>query len=177
MSRPVLALTGCARLEDAYGRMRRAGIRHLLVIAPDGTPVGIASEIDFYRYLSREQLLRACTVRDAMDHELPRLHPEATGAELLGALCTAPCGCVAVSDGARALAILSEQDLLSRLRETPDLASRRVADLLVGRGPVAGIGLEATLAEGRAALEAAGVGTSRYTTPRAGLQGHSRCGV
>lgn len=157
MSRPVLALPGSVRLEHAYGRMRRAGIRHLLVTASDGAAIGIASETDFYRHLSRDRLPHGRAVRDVLDDKVPRVPPEGSGDELLGALCDAPCGCVAVRDDDRLLAILSEQDLLRRLHLAPDLADRRVAELLDGCGPVAAIGLEASLAEGRDALERAGV--------------------
>ncbi len=155
MSRPVLTLPGTASLVEAYGRMRLAGIRHLLVTGPDGSPEGIASETDFFLHLSREQLLHLCTAGEAMDEDVPRLPPEATWAKFLSALAAAPSGCVAVTDGPRPLAILSESDVLARLRATPALPIRRIADLLPGRGPVPCIAADTALPEAREALETA----------------------
>lgn len=155
MSHPVAALPAATPLGEAYGRMRRMGIRHLLVTGADEAPLGIVGETDFFNHLTPEQLLRSCSVLDVMDEEVPRLTPEASAAELLAALAGAPGGCVAVTRGAVPLAILTEQDVLGRL--SAEREDERVADYLEGLEAPRTIGAAATLPQARVALECAAV--------------------
>ena len=122
MSHPVLRLPSQTLLVSAYGRMRRTGLRHLVVTARDGTPAGIVSESDFFLHLSAAQLTATLTVAEVMDPNPALLNPDATLQDALVAVAVSPMGCAVVVRESLPLLMVTEGDLLIRLRNCADPA-------------------------------------------------------
>ncbi|WP_295429429.1 CBS domain-containing protein [uncultured Thiodictyon sp.] len=159
MSHPVLNLPAHTRLASAYGRMRRTGLRHLVVTGRDGTPAGIVSETDFFLHLSAAQLIGALTVADVMDPNPTRLGPDATLAQVLAAVATAPSDCAVLTHGSQPLVIVTEGSLLARLHEGADLVTTRLIDQPDKVPALATIATGASLPEARALFQSRQVRT------------------
>jgi len=159
MSHPVLHLPAHTRLASAYGRMRRTGLRHLVVTGRDGTPAGIVSETDFFLHLSAAQLIGALTVADVMDPNPAKLGPDATLAQVLVAVATAPSDCAVLTHGSQPLVIVTEGSLLARLHEGADLVTTRLIDQPDQVPALATIATGASLPEARALFQSRQVRT------------------
>ena len=171
MSHPVLRLPAHTLLVSAYGRMRRTGLRHLVVTARAGTPAGIVSESDFFLHLSAAQLVGTGTVAEVMDPNPALLDPNATLLDALLAVAASSLGCAVVVRESLPLLLVTEGDLLIRLRRCADATHVRLSDQPPNPARLPTIEEAASLPEARARLRSLEVRTLTVVNRQGALTG------
>ncbi len=130
MSRPVLTATPETGFRDAHALLRHNGLRHLVVVDDDDVIVGMVSETDFRRHLSRDVLRRIEDLRTVMDRDIPFLRPEDPLSAALARMQGESWDCVIVARDRQALGIVTERDLPRLLAAAVDPAAVQVGEIM-----------------------------------------------
>ena len=77
MSSPVHAVSADTDFRQAYREAARLGIRRIVVVAPDGQPLGIVNESDFRKFLGPDFFMHLNAVDTLMERTFPRLPADA----------------------------------------------------------------------------------------------------
>ncbi|NHC05249.1 CBS domain-containing protein [Azonexus fungiphilus] len=141
---PELDLLAARKLIDARH------IRHLVVVADDGSTAGIVSETDFRRHLGSLAFDHLQTLETAMDREMPQLPPTAPLNEALSRMLQLASDYVLVSDRGRPVGILTERDVPRLLASRPEGGGVALAEVM--SAPVRGIAVDSPVAEALAAM-------------------------
>jgi acetoin utilization protein AcuB len=118
MTRTVSSIEPDSTLEEAYEKMRGAGIHHLVVMKA-GRVAGVLSERDVERargtgYASGDD---AWTVEEVMSARVVVAAPETTAREAAVMLRGHAIGCLPVMDGKQLVGIVTTSDLLDLLAQ------------------------------------------------------------
>lgn len=116
MTRTVASIEPDSTLEEAYERMRAAGIRHLVVMKA-GRVAGVLSERDVHRargagYATGDDVW---TVEEVMSGHVVVAAPETTAREAATMLRGHSIGCLPVMEGKELVGIVTTADLLDLL--------------------------------------------------------------
>lgn len=101
-------------IQDAANIMSRHAVRHLIVVAPTGKPVGVLSQRDIFRHLSGgDNSLRRSRIGDVMSAPLKWGHPTMPVSNAAQRFVDERIGCLAVIEADRLIGIVTRGDLLS----------------------------------------------------------------
>jgi acetoin utilization protein AcuB len=117
MVRDVHAVEADVDAEAAWHHMRRAGVRHLVVLGDDDQVVGILSQRDFA--LRDAGSLARFKVRELMTPRAIVAPPELELREAAKLMHDHVIGCLPIVDGARLVGIITTTDLLAVLAGEP----------------------------------------------------------
>jgi diguanylate cyclase (GGDEF)-like protein/PAS domain S-box-containing protein len=112
MTAPVHTISADCDFRDAYRDAARHGIRHLVVVDTDGTPLGVVAETDIRRHLGLEFFRQLNNVDALMERNFPRLPASATLEEALTAMEAVRLTCCVVVDGKTPIGIVTEGDVV-----------------------------------------------------------------
>ena len=112
MTHPVHSAPADMEFHRAYRQAANLGIRHIVVIDPDGHPLGVVSESDFRRHLGTDFYLHLNCVDTLMERTFPRLPASTLLDDALIAMEAVRGSCVVVVDGRRPLGIVTERDVV-----------------------------------------------------------------
>lgn len=119
MSSPVLSVPASTDFRAAFRLLMQQGLRHLVVTADDGQPLGVASESSIRERLGADFFLHLSAVESLMDRLFPRLPASARLDSALTVMEASRAGCAVVIRGRRPIGILTARDVV-RLYLGPD---------------------------------------------------------
>ena len=111
MSHPLITAPLDLDLISARRLVEGKGIHHLAVVDDMGKIVGIVSDTDFRMYLGSAAFRDVQTLDGVMDHEIPRLPPEAALHDAIARMIDHGADYLIVQDGTTPLGILTERDV------------------------------------------------------------------
>ncbi|MES9990876.1 MAG: EAL domain-containing protein [Candidatus Thiodiazotropha sp.] len=106
---------------DAYRIMTEKSYRHLLVIADDGSLIGLVSEADFLHHMGMEYLVELKTVESAMTRHVVALDPAETLVKAVRLMAQRHISCVMICTDGKPVGVLTERDIV-HLAQTLDQA-------------------------------------------------------
>ncbi len=112
MSSPVHAVSADTDFRQAYREAARLGIRRIVVVAPDGQPLGIVNESDFRKHLGPDFFMHLNAVDTLMEQTFPRLPGDAGLDAAVNAMAAVRGSCAVVVDGSQALGVVTEHDVV-----------------------------------------------------------------
>ena len=112
MSAPVMGAAANLSLREGYHLLVSRGHRHLLVLRPDGSALGLLDETDFRSHLGMEYLVKARTVKSLMTVNVLTLGPDHCVAEAAALMDRYRISCVVVAKDERPLGIVTERDMV-----------------------------------------------------------------
>ncbi|MBP5985725.1 MAG: EAL domain-containing protein [Azonexus sp.] len=112
MTHPVHCANADTEFHRAYREAANLGIRHIVVVDPDGHPLGVVSESDFRNHLGTDFYLHLNCVDTLMERTFPRLPANTRLDDALVAMEAVRGSCVVVVDGRRSLGIVTERDVV-----------------------------------------------------------------
>lgn len=122
MTQDVHAVASDVDGESAWHHMRRAGVRHLVVLGPEDVVVGILSSRDLGAANPAELAQR--TVRELMTGQPLIASPETEVRTIAKLMREHVIGCLPIVDGARLVGIVTTSDLLGLLAGDAPPAAR-----------------------------------------------------
>ena len=120
MSRPVLATTERASVQDIASQLVRAGISGMPVADADGNIVGIITEYDIVNAILDDRKLDSLRASELMQKEIITLDVEADISEALKIFKEKHIVRVPVTENGKLVGILSRIDALKGLLEEPE---------------------------------------------------------
>ncbi len=112
MRRDPKTITGEETVRIAVVKMRVNGIRHLVVVSPDGGVFGLISQRDIFRFLA-EVGHRSAEVRSVMTAPVISANPEMSVAEAAQLMRKERIGCLPIVSATRKLVgIITRSDVL-----------------------------------------------------------------
>ena len=145
MSAPVLTAPADLDFASAYTLAMSRHVRHLVVLAPDGTVAGVVSETDFRGHLGLRLLRQLDNLTAIMDREMPLLAPEASLAEGLELMVRKGASYVLLVRAHQPVGIVTERDVPAFLARGVPAAALTLADIM--RTPVQAIPEHSTFTE------------------------------
>jgi signal transduction histidine kinase len=136
---------------EAFRLMTEHHYRHLAVTDAAGNIIGMVTETDFVRGLSKDYYIRLKDVGSVMAPVL-MVRPTAALSDALGHLSGSEITCVVTSRADGELGILTERDAVRLLRDGVPADTTMVGDVMVS--PIASITRGATLLEASVRMEA-----------------------
>ncbi len=112
MTRPVHCVAGDTDFRQAYREAASHDIRHIVVTAGDGAPLGIVSEADFREFLGPDFFLHLNTAETLMDRSFPRLPASAPLDDALTTIEASRTSSVVIVDQRRPVGIVTERDVV-----------------------------------------------------------------
>jgi CBS domain-containing protein len=143
MSRDVLTIGESDSCYEAVLRMGRQKIRHLPVLAGDGTLQGIVTDRDLRHHLfapgvfghigntSAETLLKAVPVKEVMSAPVVCVSPAAETADAARLMREKKIGSVPVVEVGRVVGILTETDMLRHIVRADERTCPEVEEIIV----------------------------------------------
>ncbi len=120
MSRPVLATTERASVQDIASQLVRAGISGMPVADSEGNIVGIITEYDIVNAILDDRKLDSLRASELMQKEIVTLDVEADISEVLKIFKEKHIVRVPVTENGKLVGILSRIDALKGLLEEPE---------------------------------------------------------
>jgi len=127
MSSPVLCAPADMSIPTAFSMLLEKGLRHLVVVDPQGRALGMVTQTNMVRNLGVEYFVDIKRIGGIMVRRVAKLDRLATLAQALDLMVTGPYSCVLVLDGGRPAGILTERDMVGFLAQGTDLEATPVA--------------------------------------------------
>ncbi|WP_162560183.1 PAS domain S-box protein [Methylotetracoccus oryzae] len=169
MTHPVIAAPHDLDFRSGYALLRQHRVRHLLVTAADGEPVGIATATDFRTHLGLEVFRKIDDLQSVQDPVAAELSPAATLADAVQMMMSTGSDYVLVVEQHVLLGILTERDLSGLLAGEADPRTLRVDQVMTT--PVHCLSPAASVADAAAAMARLRVRHMPVTDARQVVQG------
>ncbi len=145
MSTPVVTAPASLDMRAAYELLAVHQVRHLVAVGAAGEILGVVSETDFRTPLGMEVFRSSRDLASVMDVSPLSRSPDASLAEVLGAMCEMRADYALAVTENRAIGILTERDVPSLLADGADIAGLHLADVM--SAPVQSVAIGATVVE------------------------------
>jgi len=152
MSQPLLTAPRDLDLLAARELLHKHRIRHLVVVAEDGSTLGIVSETDFRRHLGALAFGHQQTLESAMDREMPQLPANAPLKDALAKMLQLASDYVLVGEIGAPLGIVTERDIPRLLGLHPEAAEMSLGEAM--SSPLRHIDSQRTLSDALAEMNA-----------------------
>ena len=125
MTRDVITLSPDHSFQEALTLIARHRFRHLLVVKPDGYLIGVLSDRDLLRSMSREPHWDGATVAEVMKTQLVTVQSETLLSTAIAEMLTRRINCLPVVDTEmQVCGILTSTDLLRAFQQVQEWIER-----------------------------------------------------
>jgi len=120
MSKPIAVVSGSLGFRSAYIQLCLTRLRHLVVVDPIGTVIGVAAERDFLGHLGMELFQNVRSLRDLMDSHVPQLSTDLPVVSAIDQMVKERRGCVLVVQDGMFAGVFTEDQIPTVLARHED---------------------------------------------------------
>jgi CBS domain-containing protein len=143
MSRNLVTIEASDSCLEAVGRMHRARVRHLPVVSPEGSLIGIVTDRDLRHHLFAPRvikevgsiavdiLLKAVPVSEIMSSPVMSVPAKADVVEAARIMLEDKVGSLPVVEGGKVVGIVTETDVLRQICKNDAECSKEIAEIVV----------------------------------------------
>ncbi|MEF3697133.1 CBS domain-containing protein, partial [Desulfolutivibrio sp.] len=155
MSSPVLTATPDMFAHEAYSLLQQHRLRHLVVVAADGTACGVISQSDLVEHLGYEYFVELRRLSRIMVRDVVTAAPATPLAEALGLMAEKNISCLLAVEDGRPVGIFTERDAASVILAGEAACALSLGDAM--RTPVLTVDADIPVHEGLSLMRRNGI--------------------
>ncbi len=130
MSTPVLTIGSNATVYQAHDFLEKHGMRHLVVVLPDSTVVGVATLTDIIDNLEAEYFIEHKDLSRIMTRNVVIMKKEQFVQDAINIMTKALISCVLIEDNNVPIGILTERDITKLFHENRDMKALKIEEVM-----------------------------------------------
>lgn len=130
MSTPVLTIESNANVYQAHDFLEKHGVRHLVVVEPDGKVAGVVTQTDLIDNLEVEYFLEHKDLSRIMTRNVAILKKGKSVYDAIDIMDKTLISCVLVEDNNIPIGILTERDITGLFHENKDIKTLKIEEVM-----------------------------------------------
>ncbi|MBI4778681.1 CBS domain-containing protein [Candidatus Desantisbacteria bacterium] len=130
MSTPVLTIESNANIYQAHDFLEKHGMRHLVVVEPDGRVAGVVTQTDIINNLEVEYFLKCKDLSKVMTRNVAILKKGQSVQEAIDIMAKTLISCVLIVDNNVPVGILTERDITGLFHKNKDMKTLKIEEAM-----------------------------------------------
>ncbi|MFH1897018.1 MAG: CBS domain-containing protein [Candidatus Desantisbacteria bacterium] len=130
MSTPVLTMGNNTNIYEAHDFLEKHGLRHLVIVEPDGRVAGVVTQTDIIDNLETEYFLERKSLSKIMSRNVVTLRKEQLVQDAIDIMAKVLVSCVLIEDNNIPVGILTERDITRLFHENKNIGSLKIEEVM-----------------------------------------------